>query len=141
MPLPITRIHSPNLLKHHDASFSISNRPMLHALGHFENIADFQLHRLICSELIGVLRRGRFRGEFDFHRTARDAIEELVCLWVAVPDERALDLGDFESVRRIHCHEMFRLPLAFDLVDALGEVGGFHDWVWLCLSTWFVRSC
>ena len=133
MPLPITRIHSPNLLKHRDASFSISNRPMLHALGHFENIADFQLHRLICSELIGVLRRGRFRGEFDFHRTARDAIEDLVCFWVAVPDEGSLDFAEFERVGRVHRHEVFGLPVVSDLVDTVDEVGGFHGCVGLCV--------
>ena len=56
MSLSVACIHSPNFLNHHDSRLNIRDRAMLHASRHLEDVADAQLHRLICAELFGVLR-------------------------------------------------------------------------------------
>lgn len=45
---------------------------------------------------------------------------------MAVPNEGALDLGDFESVRGVYCQEVLGLPVGGDAVDAGVQIYGFH---------------
>ena len=54
MPFAIPGIDRAHFLDHQDTGLDIGNWPVLHALGHLEHVAYFQLHSMIDTKLLRV---------------------------------------------------------------------------------------
>lgn len=71
---------------------------MLHALGHEKDFSHTHSNDLIGALRFRFLRRGGVSAQLESQRPAAQDLEDFVRVWVGVPDERALDFGDFQGV-------------------------------------------
>jgi hypothetical protein len=84
----ITSVYRAHRLDHHDFRSLLTDGTMSNTLRHDEHIALFQM---------GILMRV---FHLEGHGTAEE-VEQLVCVWVGMPDEGAGDLGYLDIVCRV----------------------------------------